>query len=196
MIDKECNHDGKNLNSDLFDEYNKGLESSNDYDNFYEIFESFFVCFCQKCIPIINEITIDNIKMTICNMIVEQEYTIEDIFKYFIREINTYNKNFDECKKHYAIFDYYCINCKKHLCNYCCRESSEHAEHNIIIFDNEIEDTEEMAYNIKLRMDINSTINPKLKELFDIIYNNFFKNKKYYSYIKIFDAFDTFLKQQ
>ena len=186
---------GNNLNEKLFDEYNKKLE--NKYDNFYEILESFFVCLCRECIPIINEIAINNIRITtICNMLDGEQYPIEYVSNNFIQQINTYNKNFDECKIHYKKFEYYCTLCKKHLCKYCSQESNEHAEHDIIIFDYEIEDTEEMASNIKAKIDIRNDINPNIKELFNVIYSNFFKNKKYYSYIKIFDAFNIFLNHQ
>ena len=192
MYDNEHNNVyGSDLSTYLLDEYTAGLESSCDYENFY--LESFFICSCKECIPIINEITVNNIKITfICKDGVEQ-YTIEELYNNFIKQINTSKIDFNHCKNDCKKIDYYCDECKEHLCKQCCYDSGEHDAHKIIILDNKINDTEETLSNINAKINKRKDINPILKKIFSIICNNYLNNKRYYSYIKIFDAFNDFL---
>ena len=192
MYDNEHNNNyGNDLSTQLLDEYTAGLESSCDYENFY--LESFFICSCMNCIPIINEITVNNIKITfICKVGIEQ-YTIEELYNNFIKQINTSKIDFNHCKNDYKEIDYYCVECKEHLCKQCCYDSGEHDVHTIKILDNEIYDAEEKLSNINSKINKRKDINPILKKIFSIIYNNYLNNKRYYSYIKIFDAFNDFL---
>ena len=126
---------------------------------------------------------------SICDNIDQQQYSIKDTFKNFIKKINTYNKCFDQCKYHYKKFDYFCLNCKQHLCSQCCQESNEHSEHNIILFDIVTPEAEKIASNINEKIKNHNYIDEKLKELFNIIYDNFLENKRYYSYNQTFDTF-------
>ena len=66
-------------------------------------------------------------------------------------------------------------------------------DHNIVLFNNQIEEIRVLASNIKLTMDTTHIINPELKKLYYIIYDNFLKNERYYSYIRTFNSFRTFL---
>lgn len=75
----------------------------------------------------------------------------------------------------------------------CCNDSGEHDIHTIKILDNEISDVEEKLSNINAKINKRKDINPILKKILSIIYNNYLNNKRYYSYIKIFDAFNDFL---
>ncbi len=184
------NNEQNNNTNKLFDDYYNDLYSSVNYDNFYQIIKSFFICFCHECIPFINKIIDNNIILSsICDNIEQQQYSIKDTFKNFIKKINTYNKCFDQCKYHYKKFDYFCLNCKQHLCSQCCQESNEHSEHNIILFDIVTPEAEKIASNINEKIKNHNYIDEKLKELFNIIYDNFLENKRYYSYNQTFDAF-------
>ena len=183
-------------NIQFFNVYSNDLDESTYYDyddDFYAIYEPFFICDCHGCIPFINGINNNFINISsICNNFEQEQHSIKEIFKIFVQPINS-EKKFDKCKIHYRKFDYYCNNCKEHLCKICSQESSVHLDHNIVLFNNQIEEIRVLASNIKLTMDTTHIINPELKKLYYIIYDNFLKNERYYSYIRTFNSFRTFL---
>ena len=84
-------------NIQFFNVYSNDLDESTYYDyddDFYAIYEPFFICDCHGCIPFINGINNNFINISsICNNFEQEQHSIKEIFKIFVQPIKSIIEN-------------------------------------------------------------------------------------------------------
>jgi len=183
------------------DNNNNNNSSSNDNNHLNEPNKKkHFLCLRpQHYIPtfIINE----KIKIT-CQCGRKEELSYRKVLDDFV--CTTVNINLDtyyKCQKKghkEKKLKYYCLECNMHFCKICSRLSNKHKNHKnkIVILEKEKEKTKILAKKIDDRLKKIKNIDIELKELFNVIYDNFNNYTMNYSYICIFNEYDKYLKNK
>ena len=121
--------------------------------------------FCKKCftIPIIKFISTNEIMYTCSCNINKKEKLLIFLENTIIRNNNKkeeeiYGPDVFLCKKHKGEkYFYYCDYCSQHLCRKCVRESNEHKDHCISIFDQMMYEADNNINYIKEKFNLNSS---------------------------------------
>ena len=168
--------------------------------------------FCKKCysIPIVK--LEDNKLYIICNCedgkFGKENKKSKNIFEYIINKnelINNEKENFMTssfcCNKHIKKYKYYCKICQKNLCRKCLQNEKEHHNHDLVLFDSNLDEIDKKIDYIK--QVINKKINKinniyfngniiDIDELFTLIINDYSEYKSY-NLIKSIENFYEFL---
>lgn len=184
----------QNTFSSTFDNTN---EINKENEEFYDIFESFcdeslksqenilknlkskfFGCNNNLVFDIPKIVFIGNILQILCSCGINLKLTIDEVYEKYVYnyEENSLVENYYKCQMHKKKWRYYCFECKKNLCSKCCKQC-KHNNKSLFIFDKEIIKAEEYVKKIKKQLNNNKKINDKLKNLFEIIINNFNQTK-------------------
>ena len=103
--------------------------------------ETNFYSYCTECLmPIIILDLYDNIiKFKCVNKDKNNKHELEMAISDYIKKIKNKNHNiFRYCSKHHSIeYEYFCFDCKEHLCKKCV-ESREHINHIKYVLNGEI----------------------------------------------------------
>jgi len=180
-----CNSSNNNNSDNLFSiDFNKCWDSKQD----------FFCCKCSS-IPILN--FIGNLLQVACDCGINEKLTIEEVYEKFL--FNSGNINYDDifrCPKHWKKkkrkkYHYYCFECKKNLCKDCVLNCPH--KKSIFIFDHAENETKKLIIKLKKILDNDKTINYKLREIFEIIFDNFSNNPYHYSSFANIKAIENYL---
>ena len=87
-------------------------------------------------------------------------------------------------------FEYYCPICKLNLCSLCFRKFRICPHTNIFSFDQRFEDFKDDGLKIKNILGNCNNIDPYIKKLFDVIYDNFIEFRSNYSYFYIIKKYN------
>ena len=179
------------------------------YKNFYEGFEKLekeknhkidktnntekhFSCLYPKhSIPTF-KIEKDKLKISCqCGFYNNTEFEYKDVIKNFVHIINDCIKldDYYKCQdKHHEDeeFKYYCKNCNQHLCRICLQKTAIHSNHKLVILRIAKIESDILAESLIEEINNNQDFDKDLKELFNIIYDNFNKYPFNYSYYCIF----------
>ena len=168
--------------------------------------------YCKKCysFPIVK--LEDNKLCIICNCeddkFGKENEKIKNIFEYIINKnelINNEKENFITssfcCNKHIKKYKYYCKICQKNLCRKCLQNEEEHHDHDLVLFDSNLDEIDEkidyikQVINKKINIINNIYFNGKkidIEELFTLIINDYSEYKSY-NLIKSIENFYEFL---
>ena len=127
----------------------------------------------------------------------EEELSFEEAFKKYV---DNYQEKVDytdyfECKEPghgNNRFEYYCPICKLNLCSLCFQKFRicPHTDREIFSLNQRFEDYKEDGLNIKNRLNNYNNIDPYMKKLYDVIYDNFIEFKNNYSYFDIIKKYN------
>ena len=153
--------------------------------------------FCCKCSSIPFLVFIGNLLQVACGCGINEKLTIEEVYEKFL--FNSVNINYDDiyrCPKHWKKekrkkYHYYCFECKQNQCKDCISNCLH--KKNIFIFDQEEIGTKNLIIDLKKKLDNDKKINYKLREIFEIIFDNFSNNPYHYSSFANIKAFDDYL---
>lgn len=186
---------------------------SNYYENFYNDFKTdsnnddsqsnstkkHFLCkFPPLSIPTfkIN----NNILKVSCYCNRNEEFTYKLALKNLVDDIEEY-RNLNDYYRCSSIkhknkkFKYFCKKCNRHLCKLCLQNTSYHKGHDLVILKDQYLVTKELAQKINDKINKINNIDKDLKELFNIIYDNFSNYPINYSYIMIFKEFEKYIDE-
>ena len=174
------NNSSYNLNESTF---------VNEFNEFWDNKQGKVDCFaCKNCLSIPIITFIGNLLQIVCSCGINEQLTIEDVYENFL--FNRNNINYDDifrCPKHRGKkkrkkYHYYCKKCKQNQCKYCiCSDSSHNKNNNIYKFDQNEKETQDLIVELKKKLDDDQKINNKLREIFEIIFDNFSNNPYHYS---------------
>ena len=190
-----------NINCDNYEEFCNKVEKQKNIDNNINprLIKKHFLCMYPfHDIP---TFIIENTSLKIsCRCGRYEELSYKDALKIFVSNIseNTNLDNYYKCQKkehREKKFKYFCFNCNRNLCKLCLRLSNYHKNHKMVIFENEIQNTKTLAYNINEKLKKIKSIEKDLKDLFNVIFDNFSKYPNNYSYIDIFNEYNNYLKK-
>ena len=173
------NNENETFINDYSSFCDKSLESQEKNEKIRK--SKFFACnnnfFCD--IPII--VLIKNILLIVCSCGIKQELTIDEVYEKYVHyyKDNSLIEKYYKCQVHQKKWRYYCFECKKNLCSKCCKQC-KHNNKNLSIFDKEIKKAEDFVIKIKKKLNNNKNINDKLRNLFEIIIDNFNQTKNKY----------------
>ena len=138
----------------------------------------FFGCNNNFSFDIPKIVFIGNILHILCSCGININLTIDEVYEKYVHDYEEKSliEKYYKCQTHKKKWRYYCFECKKNLCSKCCKQC-KHNTKNIYIFDKEIMKAEEFVKKIKKKLNNNETINVKLRNLFEIIIDNFNKTK-------------------
>ncbi len=165
---KEIVKGKKETPSQRFEKFKEIIDKESDMEpikltNFYSNPDDHF--FCKKCftIPIIKFISTNEIIYT-CSCNINQKEKLSIFLENTIIRNNNkkeeviYGPDVFLCKKHKGEkYFYYCDYCSQHLCRKCVRESNEHKDHCISIFDQMMYEADNNINYIKEKFNLNSS---------------------------------------
>ena len=184
-----CNSSNNNISDSSFRiDFNKYCDSK---------LVNFFCCKCSS-IPVLN--FIGNLPQVACGCGLNEKLTIEEVYEKFL--FNSVNINYDDiyrCPKHWGKkkkkrkkYHYYCIECKQNQCGDC-KSNCPHDDKGIFKFDQNQDETEQLIKKLKKILDNDEKINYKLREIFEIIFDNFSNNPYHYSYFANIEKIEKYL---
>ena len=180
-----CNSSNNNISDNSFRiDFNKCWDSKQDF-------------FCCKCSSIPFLSFIGNLLQVACDCGINEKLTFEEVYEKFL--FNSKNINYDDiyrCPKHWKNkkrkkYHYYCFECKENQCKYCVLNCPH--KKSIFIFDHAENETKKLIIKLKKILDNDKTINYKLREIFEIIFDNFSNNPYHYSSFANIKAIENYL---
>ena len=164
----------KEEEGEIFDNYESFCDES------LKIKSKFFGCHNNLALDIPKIVFIGNILQILCSCGINLKLTIDKVYEEYVHdydyEDNSLFENYYKCQMHKKKWRYYCFECKKNLCSKCCKQC-KHNNKSLFIFDKEIVKAEEYVKKIRKKLNNNKKINDKLKNLFEIIIDNFNQTK-------------------
>ena len=113
---------------------------------------------CKKCnqIPLLNYNSSLKLYNVSCKCSKKENVGIKYIAKHYLIQKN--KNSFLQCQEHKKIFNYYCKDCSRDICDDCLLKDNYHSNHNLIYFDLLIFDTNIRIEKIKEKFSINNKI--------------------------------------
>jgi hypothetical protein len=188
-------------NKDYLSFCDNNLSSANDDDDNGQKNNStkkkYYLCCCPPHYIPTFEIGDKKIKLN-CPCERNKDISYEEIIKLLVQELDEIIdiSHYYLCQKQEhrnKKFKYFCKTCKEHLCSLCLKLTNAHKEHDLVIFYNTINETKKLASQIKNKLYTFNNVNSNLKELFNIIYDNFLTYPNHYSYILIIQEYNKYL---